>query len=316
MGSGGKGGAGHSPPTHPRHGSARIHIQSDGCRTQHKIGGFKQAEDVVTHHPQDSIPGYVLGALDAEETARVGRHLAICAACRANAEAFHTEIAGLSHAGAGHGPPARVKRLLLARIAAASIASAAAAPRLPRARPRGMSALAALTAAALALTLALGAVTVRTREQVATLSSQLDQSQRQIERLRGQLAQGDRVARFISASRTLQRRLDSPDRVAGATMYMQPGSRHAVLIVEGLPRAETGTTYQFWLARPGEQVPANTFDAEPDGVVTLEVDAPAPVSQYDQVMVTVEASGGAARPSERVVLSGSLAAALRAWPFA
>ena len=94
-------------------------------------------------------------------------------------------------------------------------------------------------------------------------------------------------------------------------MYMQPNNPHAILVVHGLPKVEAGRIYQFWLARPGVQVPANTFDVDANGTATLSIDAPAPVNEYDQVMVTVEASGGSQQPSQQVVLSGSLASALR-----
>lgn len=273
----------------------------------------------MTDHPQDSIPAYVLGALDADEAIQVGRHLALCAACRSEAEAFHAVVVALPYAAAGADPPPRVKRQLFARVAAeAERPSPARQPFGWRGRWMG-----AATAVSLVLVLALGAIAAGTRGQAATLSAQLDQARRQAATLSAQLDQSrqqvavltsqlvarEQVARFISAPQTLERRLDSPNQVASATMYMQPNSRHAVLIVRGLPRVASGRIYQFWLAKPGQQVPSSTFDVAQDGTAMLEIDAPAPVNQYAQVMVTVEQSGGSQQPSQQVVLSGELATA-------
>jgi hypothetical protein len=255
----------------------------------------------MSDHPLDMIPAFVLGALDIDAAIAVGRHLAACPSCRAEAEAFRAAVAAPPVAGGAHDPPPRVKRQLLARVAAASGAR----------RPSRWTSTAAV--ASLALALLLGAMFAAARGQVASLNAQLAQRQGEIGRLQNQLAEGQQLARFIGAPRTERRALDSPDRVASAAMYMQPESARAVLIVHGLPPAAPGTTYQFWLAGSGGQVPSSIFDVAPDGTAVLAIDAPAPVGQYGQVMVTVERAGGSRQPSELVVLSGELTrpAALR-----
>jgi hypothetical protein len=73
-----------------------------------------------------------------------------------------------------------------------------------------------------------------------------------------------------------------------------------------MPHAEPGKVYQFWLAKPGVQVPSATFDVTDDGMAVVRIMAPTPVNQYDQVMVTIEQANGATLPSDQIVLSGSL----------
>ena len=90
-------------------------------------------------------------------------------------------------------------------------------------------------------------------------------------------------------------------------MYMQPNSTHAVVVIHGMPSAAAGTTYQFWLARPGVQVAAATFEVDQTGAALLAIDAPAPVNKYTDVMVTIEPSGGGAQPSGTIILSGTIA---------
>lgn len=258
----------------------------------------------MNDHPQDSIPAFVLGALDADEAFQISRHLSRCPACRAEAEAFHAAVAELPYAAAPHTPPPHVKRQLFARIAAtAATEHAGASQARPGARSRWMGVVAA---GSLALALAFGAMMVDARSKVATLTARVEQAEQRVAQMSGQLTQGPDAAIFIAAPQTVGRRLASPDQRASAMMYMQPDNPHAVLVVQGLQPAAPGTTYQFWLARPGEQVPSSTFDVTQAGTAMVMIDAPAPVNQYDQVMVTVERDGGSRLPSDQVLLSGLL----------
>jgi hypothetical protein len=147
---------------------------------------------------------------------------------------------------------------------------------------------------------------------IAQLNGQHAQDARAIEQMQEQIADDQRVAMFISAPQTLLRPLEGADRHAHATMYMQPDNTQAVLVITGMPRVAPGKIYQFWLAKPGIQVPSVTFDVTDDGLAVLQINAPAPVNQFDQVMVTIEQAGGATLPSDKIVLSGSLSTALPA----
>ena len=283
-------------------------------------------------HPQDSIPAFVLGTLDMDEALLVNAHIIRCSECRAEVETFQAVLSALPYAVAPQQPPAHVKRQLLARVAAATPAERAVAPARPT--PRWMQ---AVTGGALALALVLGFLLYDTNSQVAAIGGQLTNSQLSIAqmaeqhstdqtaiarisdqreqdrqalvRMREQIARDQQVALFMAAARTVHRALDGSDGRMHATMYMQPDSAEAVLVVEGMPRAAPGKIYQFWLAKPGLQVPSATFDVDDDGMAVLRITAPTPVSQYDQVMVTVEQSGGATLPSGEVMLRGSLSTA-------
>src|SRR5262249_32846895 len=69
-------------------------------------------------HPIDSIPAFVLGALDPDEALRVGEHIATCPTCRAEADAFRATLDVLPYAVPQLDPPPHVKQQILARIAA------------------------------------------------------------------------------------------------------------------------------------------------------------------------------------------------------
>jgi anti-sigma-K factor RskA len=290
-------------------------------------------------HPQDSLPAFVLGALDIDEALLVNAHIIQCSACRAEVETFQAVLGALPYATQPREPPAHVKQQLLARIAAT--APAERTGRLARPRERWVQ---AITGGALALSLAFGVMLYDTNSRIASIGSALNQSQQSIAqvtdqltrmnnqhtrdqalisqindqnkqaqqavaRMQEQLTQDQQITVFIAAPQTVHRALSGSDRRARATMYMQPDSTQAVLVVEGMPRLEPGSIYQFWLAKAGLQVPSKAFNVTGDGLAVVPIQAPAPVNQYDQVMVTIEQVSDAKTPSDRVVLSGSLATA-------
>jgi len=308
-------------------------------------------------HPQDSIPAFVLGALDIDEALLVNAHVIDCPDCRAEAEAFQTVLSTLPYAAAPSQPPAHIKQQLLARIAAASPATRAPTPpRAPadpnsRATPRWMQ---AATGGALALSLVFGMMLYDSNTHVALIVSELTKNKQSIiemnqrlaqdqqtltqlnqqhaqdqtaiaqinvqhtqdaqaiEQMQAQIAHDQQMAMFISAPQTLPRLLEGADRRARATMYMQPNNAQAVLVIDGMPRVAPGKIYQLWLTKPGIQVPSATFDVTDQGLAVLQINAPAPIDQFDQVMVTIEQAGGATLPSDKIVLSGALSAALPA----
>jgi anti-sigma-K factor RskA len=308
-------------------------------------------------HLQDSIPAFVLGALDIDEALLVNAHVIECPGCRAEAEAFQAVLSALPYASAPRQPPAHVKQQLLARIAAAAPAEHARTPSrsregMPsRTTPRWMQ---AATGGALALSLAFGMMLYDTNSRVVVIGNELTKSKqsivemnqqqtqdqqtlaqlnqqhthdqtaiaqindqhaqdaRAIERMQEQIAHDQQMTMFISAPQTLPRLLEGADRRARATMYMQPGNSQAVLVIEGLPRVAPGKIYQFWLTKSGVQAPSTTFDVTNDRLVVLQINAPAPINQFDQAMVTIEQAGGATLPSDKIVLSGALNTALPA----
>jgi anti-sigma-K factor RskA len=306
-------------------------------------------------HPQDSIPAFVLGTLDIDETLLVSAHVIECPGCRTEVEAFQAVLSALPYAIAPRQPPEHVKQQLLARIAATPAARTltrrpSAGPPA-RATPRWMQ---ATTGGALALSLAFGMMFYNTSSHVAVIDNQLAQSQQSIvamnqqltqsqqtlaqlnqqhthdqtaiaqingqhaqdakamAQMQTQIAQDQSVTMFIAAPQTLPYLLAGADPSAHATMYMQPNNPQAVLVIAGMPRVAPGKIYQFWLAKPGIQIPSATFDVTDNGLMVLQINAPAPVNQFDRVMITVEDAGGATFPSDTIVLSGALSTALSA----
>jgi anti-sigma-K factor RskA len=147
---------------------------------------------------------------------------------------------------------------------------------------------------------------------IAKIDGQHAQDTQAMAQMQTQIARDQQVTMFISAPQTLPSVLEGADPGAHATIYTQPGNPHAVLVVTGIQPAASGMIYQFWLAKPGIQIPSAIFNVADDGRIVLQINAPAPFNQFDQAMITIEQAGGATQPSDTVVLSGAISTAMPA----
>jgi hypothetical protein len=258
----------------------------------------------MEEHPTELLPGYVLEALSAEETRLVEAHLQRCPGCRTEAASFRAVVNLLPYTAPAEEPPEHIKRQLFARINALEGPQQAASPqhrpqpRPPQPAPARLPRWAAgALAAACALVLGLSAVTYQTTQRLRAAEAALSVSVP---------ADRTQMSAFLVAPDTQPRDLHTAVPGLRARMFLRPGHRQAVLIIDGLPAPASGHIYQFWFARGSTLVPARQFGAGRDGAVALVLDAPDPVDSYRQVMVTQEPDSGGGAPSSDVVLEASL----------
>jgi Uncharacterized protein conserved in bacteria (DUF2337). len=160
------------------------------------------------------IPAFVLGALDADEAARVAAHITNCPRCRTEAESFRDVVGLLPYASGALTPPPRVKRQLFARIAAAhDDASTETAPAsrpmaMPRSTRPGRWVLPAF-AAMLALIIGLGTAAFEARGRADRLAVQLASNQQMLRSMELQIAGVRQTATIVEAQlRASVRELD------------------------------------------------------------------------------------------------------------
>ncbi|MDP6273925.1 MAG: anti-sigma factor [Dehalococcoidia bacterium] len=79
----------------------------------------------------------------------------------------------------------------------------------------------------------------------------------------------------------------------------------ALLMVNGLAPAPTGSVYQVWLTYEGHVVPGDTFTVDQDGYAVVNLELSGDATEYIGASVTMEPSGGSVTPSDFVVLIGS-----------
>jgi anti-sigma factor RsiW len=226
--------------------------------------------------------GYALDALDPEERRAYEAHLAGCEQCRQELSSFWETTEALAVAASGPAPSPALRERILTEVRAEPPQNVV--PLESRRRPRAVPMLAAATAIAAVVALALGL-------RASDLSGQLDDTQAALEQAKSSAA--------VLADPGAQ----SVDLQAGEGRLVVDAEGRAVLVVDGLAPAPTGMTYEMWVVPGGdiEQAsPAGLFPGSDEREV-LRVDGT--VEAGDVVAVTIEPHGGVDAPTTQPVVA-------------
>ncbi|HMO56493.1 MAG TPA: anti-sigma factor [Roseiflexaceae bacterium] len=184
-------------------------------------------------HPTESIPAFVLGALDNDEAIRVAIHVASCAQCRSEADAFAKTVSLMPYAAgdlAGLRP--EVKNRLFSRIALAHEESPADdQPAPPAARPKRVLRhsffLPTLSAVLAVLVVFLGFLSAGMYHRRADLIAELDARDQTVAALQRQLAERERAL-----ADQIQLVADRERQLAATNRLLQQNETIAVRIAE------------------------------------------------------------------------------------
>jgi anti-sigma-K factor RskA len=228
---------------------------------------------------EDTAGTYVLGALPDDEKAGFEAHLALCPACRAEADDLSVAAEMLPVSVPALKPSPALKARIMAEVEreASLLASASGheADRAPRRRfswrlswPSG--AVAALACAALLVGLGVGA-----------------------------LAFGGG-----SSGRTVP--FKTAPALQAASAELEINGDKATLVANHLPAPPGGKVYMVWLQRPGEapQPTSALFTPRADGSATAAVTGD--LDGVQNVMVSAEPLGGSTSPTSAPVLTATL----------
>lgn len=219
----------------------------------------------------DLTAAYALHALDAEEREAYEEHLAQCARCRDELAQLQESAAALAWAVEAPAPPPALR----ARILAEATAGRDNVVPLPLRARRAWQAAAAVAACA-AVGLGIWAATLHNSLGTA----RAHESALQI------------VADPASHTVAVQ---------GGHGMVAVGQNGVGVLVVDRLPVAPDGKTYEAWVIPPGgKPVRAGTFDGG-DGMTMVKLQMPVPKGAT--VAATVERDGGVDAPTTKPFLS-------------
>jgi anti-sigma factor RsiW len=219
----------------------------------------------------DLTAAYALHALDAEEREAYEEHLAQCARCRDELAQLQESAAALAWAVEAPAPPAPLR----ARILAEATAGRENVVPLPL-RARRVWQAAAAVAACTAVGLGIWA---------ATLHNSLGTARAHESAL--QIA-ADPASHTVAIQ-------------GGHGMVAVARNGVGVLVVDRLPVAPDGKTYEAWvIPRGGKPVRAGTFEGG-DGMTMVELQMPVPPGAT--VAATVERDGGVDAPTTKPFLS-------------
>jgi anti-sigma factor RsiW len=237
---------------------------------------------------------YAAHAMSETERLAFERHLDACPACAQEVRELTQTAARLGAAVAAPPPPD-----LWDRVRAEALATRQLAPVVGRADRRrragrggagaglraGRRRFPPLLAAAAALLVAILSVTALN----LGLLGRSDRSERTADLVAAVLAAPD--ARRVAAT---------PGGTGQATVVVSRRRGQAVFVASGLPPAPAARTYQLWVVDRSGPRPAGLVEVAGGGRVTRLLDGP--VTGDEQVAMTVERRGGAARPTSEPVV--------------
>jgi anti-sigma factor RsiW len=227
----------------------------------------------------DLTAAYALDALDEHETREYEAHLSQCEHCRDELAVLSESATALAWAVDAPVPPAALRDRILDAAAAERVN---VVPLLPVRRQwlvRGTSAVAAV-AACTAVGLGIWATTLShsvSRERTAS-------------------AANARAVEILADPASRRVPLDN-----GAGVVAVDPTGQGVLVVNRLPKAPSGKTYEAWvIPEGGDPLPAGLFrGGEGTTIVRLEHSVP----RGSTVAATVERAGGVGAPTQSPVLS-------------
>lgn len=234
------------------------------------------------------IPAYAIGAADADERGQVDAHLPACAECRALLADYRAMSEDLLFAAPVAAAPVGVTERLRKQLGQ------------PARAPARWN-VAFLRRPAFALGMAALALLVLTNVYWANRVGRLEQQTNEV----AALAEAPGIPLRVAVA------ADPTDPAYDAhgpsgVVYAQPGSRIALLCVYALPELEADKTYQAWLVENGKRDSAGTFRVNHEGYGVLIINAGKPVTDYQQVGITVEPAGGSPAPTTPRVIGGAL----------
>jgi anti-sigma factor RsiW len=223
--------------------------------------------------------GYALDALDPDERRAYEAHLEGCERCQEELTSVWRTTEALAVAASGPQPSGELR----GRILADARAERQVVVPLESRRRRTVPVLAAATAVAAVVALAIGL-------WASQLSGDLDDARLALARERANAAV---LAHPEARTVTLQ---------AGQGRLVVTPEGEAVLVLDGLDPAPAGKTYEAWIIDGGQASPAGLFPGRDDlDVVGLD----GTVEPGNVVAVTLEQAGGVDSPESEPIVASS-----------
>ncbi len=274
------------------------------------------------YHPEDDLPAYALGALDAAELLAVETHLANCFHCSRTLAALQPAATALAQAVPQQTPPAQLQAALIAQLPPNSAATtpppAAArqtAAAVPAASPAARSALsnyllplaAVLVIGLFAASLILNFLTANRvnsiQQESAAANARLNQlesgqttANARLEQLTAGNSRNDAALQKMMATNylmaqpaTLPLPLHSPSghsQSEGILLVTRDGRRAVLMLASATPESPA-RSYRVWLTRNGQQVPMGIIHVDASGWGTMPLNPPESLYGFDTVNLTV-----------------------------
>jgi len=267
---------------------------------------------------QELLALHALNALDASDARALEEHLDGCDACRGEMIELRDAAALLAHASTPAEPRPEVRSQLLASVSAerqqgrpAAAESAQAVPLKPRAETNLWTIGLRLAAAVAFVALLVGVIVlwrrdVKSRQEIARLSRQLNAQQRELTRDRDVLARQREALALLNSPSAKKMELagtQTARNARGTFVYDQKTGR-AVLMAEGLPATPADKAYELWFIPKGHSPMAGRiFTIDASGHAMLPEQMPPEAMEGAVIAITLEPKNGSAVPTGAIYLS-------------
>ena len=264
---------------------------------------------------QELLALHALNALDASDARSLEQHLAGCNACRAEMIELRDASALLAHAATPVAPRAEVRDQILAKARSEqparqsdnTLAQVVAMPRRTRLSPNVLRLAAAVAFVALLVgVIVLWRRDVKSRQEIARLSRQLNAEQRELARDRDVLARQREALALLNSPTAKKMELagtQAAQTARGTFVYDQKTGR-AILMAEGLPATPADKAYELWFIPKGHSPMAGRiFTIDASGHAMLPEQMPPEAMESAVIAITLEPKKGSAVPTGAIYLS-------------
>ena len=261
---------------------------------------------------QERLALHALDALDAEEARALEDHLQACAQCRAELIELRDAAGLLAHASTPAAPGSEVRaRILADSHAERQPASAAQVIAMPRRATKVWPNLIRLAAGVAFVALLVGVIVfwrrdVKSRQEIAQLSRQVNTQQHELVRDRDVLARQREALALLNSPNAKKMELtagQTAQNARGTFVYDQKTGR-AILMAEGLPATPADKAYELWFIPKGHSPMAGRmFTIDASGHAMLPEQMPAEAMENAVIAITLEPKKGSAVPTGAIYLT-------------
>jgi anti-sigma-K factor RskA len=286
------------------------------------------------------IAAHALNSLDEAEARELDAHLATCAECRRESDAWQETASALVYAAPLAEPSTALRSRILSSIRAEAGAKQAASAATiedgkvkgrevessrkdsnvvpfekPQARrpPSTAFKIGALAASLAFLALAVSLVLLWNRynamqQEMARMTDQLGQAEGELSRERERVARERQAKELITAPETRITTLSGTEMAtrARAKFVYDRNSGRAMLMADDLPPAPAGKAYQLWFIAEGKPpMPGHVFNTDSAGHAEMVEQLPEEARGATIFAVTLEPSNGVPAPTGAKYLLGA-----------
>jgi hypothetical protein len=268
---------------------------------------------------QDLLTLHALDALDASDARAVEEHLATCQQCRAELLALKDVAGLLAHAATPTEPSAELRERILTNVRSekdrdkvSAQPSARVVDLSTRRQSRAWSNLLRMAAAIAMIAMLIGIVVLwrrdaRLQQEIARLSGQLNEQQREIARDRDALAQEREALGMLTSPNMKRMELAGTQTAQNArgSFVLDPKTGHAMLMTSGLPATPPEMAYELWFIADGRKMPGKVFTVDAAGRAMVSDQVPLEARERGVFAITLEPKQGVTSPTGAIYLISS-----------